>query len=136
MDTNNNIKSALNLEKMVFEKIEFLRLGFMSNEELKLKFQTNISNESTDNIFKVTLTVKGNKAKEYLFEVSLSGYFSFSAEEILPKSTINDIVSKNTVAILMPFIRSEISLLTAQPETECVVLPPFNINKMFEQEKQ
>ena len=32
----------------------------------------------------------------------------------------------------MPYLRSEVSLLTAQPEVECVVLPPFNINKMME----
>ena len=30
----------------------------------------------------------------------------------------------------MPYLRSEISLLTAQPGMECIVLPPFNINKM------
>lgn len=36
-------------------------------------------------------------------------------------------------AILMPYLRSEVSLLTAQPETDCVVLPVFNINKMLEE---
>ncbi len=34
-------------------------------------------------------------------------------------------------AILMPYLRSELTLLTAQPDTDSVVLPPFNINKMF-----
>lgn len=41
-------------------------------------------------------------------------------------------MSKNAVAILMPYLRSELTLLTAQPDTESVVLPPFNINKMME----
>ena len=44
----------------------------------------------------------------------------------------NTLISKNTVAILMPYLRSQVSLLTAQPEVECVVLPAFNINKMLE----
>ena len=39
----------------------------------------------------------------------------------------------DAVAILMPYLRSELTLLTAQPEMESVVLPPFNINKMLEQ---
>lgn len=38
---------------------------------------------------------------------------------------------KNSVSILMLYLRSEVSLITAQPETECVVLPPFNINEML-----
>jgi len=41
-------------------------------------------------------------------------------------------VTKNSVAILTPYLRSEVSLLTAQPEVEYVVLPVFNINNMLE----
>lgn len=33
----------------------------------------------------------------------------------------------------MPYMRSQISLLTAQPDTDCVVLPPFNVNEMLDQ---
>ena len=43
-----------------------------------------------------------------------------------------NLYQKNSVAILMPYLRSEISLLTAQPETETVVLPVFNINRMMD----
>ena len=32
---------------------------------------------------------------------------------------------------MMPYVRSEISLITAQPGVETVVLPPFNINNMI-----
>jgi hypothetical protein len=35
----------------------------------------------------------------------------------------------------MPYIRSEVSLLTAQPETECFVMPVFNINAMFNEDE-
>ena len=31
----------------------------------------------------------------------------------------------------MPYLRSQVSLLTAQPEVECVVLPAFNVNAML-----
>jgi hypothetical protein len=30
----------------------------------------------------------------------------------------------------MPYMRSQVSLLTAQPEMDCVVLPAFNINSI------
>ena len=32
----------------------------------------------------------------------------------------------------MPYLRSELTLLTALPDTDSVVLPIFNINKMLE----
>lgn len=35
------------------------------------------------------------------------------------------------VAIVMPYIRSEVSLLTAQPGVDPVVLSPFNIAEMM-----
>ena len=46
----------------------------------------------------------------------------------------NSLVVKNSVAIMMPYLRSQVSLVTAQPEVECVVLPAFNINKMLDNE--
>ena len=64
-------------------------------------------------------------------EINLVGFFSFDNEEVLDESKKNDSISKNAVAIMMPYLRSEVSLLTAQPGVECVVLPPFNINKMM-----
>jgi len=42
------------------------------------------------------------------------------------------LLNSNAVAVLIPYLRSELSLLTAQPNTECVVLPPFNVNKMLD----
>ena len=41
------------------------------------------------------------------------------------------IIQQNAVAIVMPYIRSEISLLTAQPGVDSVVLPSFNIAEMM-----
>lgn len=46
----------------------------------------------------------------------------------------NELISKNAVAIIMPYMRSQVSLLTAQPEVDCVVLPPFNINNMLKED--
>lgn len=80
-----------------------------------------------------TLNVYGNKQEEYNFSISLSGYFTIDTTENLEDKFIQDLVNRNAVAILMPYLRSELTLLTAQPEMEGVVLPPFNINKMLEQ---
>ena len=42
------------------------------------------------------------------------------------------IMYQNAVAIIFPYIRSQITLLTAQPGIDPVVLQPFNIAQMVE----
>ena len=107
------MKSILRLDKVVFDKIEFDRLGFKNDTELKLEIQTNIGERKDKAAYKVTVIAIGKKPDETDLK--------------------NELISKNSVAILMPYLRSEISLLTAQPETETVVLPVFNINRMMDE---
>ena len=104
-----NINSILKLYKIVFDKIEFERLGFKNDKELEFELQSNIAQRQDTEIYKSTLILKGKKPEEYIFEISLTGFFSIET-----------------------YLRSEASILTAQPEVECVVLPPFNINSMFD----
>lgn len=127
-----NIESVLRLNKVVFDKIEFTRLGFKNDEELELEIQSNISQRQNPDIYKVTLVLKGKKPDEYTLEISISGFFSIDFSADLSKSIENTLITKNSVAILMPYLRSQLSLLTAQPEVDCVVMPVFNINNMME----
>lgn len=41
------------------------------------------------------------------------------------------VVTKNTVAILFPYLRSQVTLMTAQPNIEPVVIPAININALL-----
>ena len=42
------------------------------------------------------------------------------------------LIKENGVAILFPYLRSEITLLTTQPGFQPIVLPAVNIAKMFQ----
>ncbi len=126
-----NFNSALILQKMVFDKIEFNRKGFKNTEELKFELQVQIGLDVNDT-YKVTLVLNGTKQDEYDIIISVSGFFKVEEQEKLDDKIVQNLMSKNAVAILMPYLRSELTLLTAQPDTDSVVLPPFNINKMFE----
>ncbi len=64
------------------------------------------------------------------------GFFVIEDNETISEETRNKLISRNTVAILMPYLRSEVSLLTAQPGIECVVLPTFNINHMMDKQAE
>lgn len=55
-----NIKCALQMQTMVYDRIEFTRLGLKNNNEVKFSLQVQVgSNEDGD--YKVTLILKGTK---------------------------------------------------------------------------
>lgn len=120
------------MEKIVFDKIEFNRLGFSSDKELEIEIQSSIAKRGNEDVYRITLILKGNKPDEYIFEIILSGFFTIEQREELTEELKDALITKNAIAILMPYLRSEASLLTTQPGMECVVLPAFNINKMLE----
>ena len=128
MSNKNEAKCDLTLKRMVFDKIKFERLGFKNELDLEINMSVQIAENKHDNIFKVTLCVNGTKKEEYNIKVQISGFFAVEGDD--PAIT-EILLNQNAVAILMPYVRSEISLITAQPETECVVLPPFNIAKIM-----
>lgn len=128
---NNEIKSVLSLQSLCFNKILFERRGLMNQNNISFEIQVDIEKKMTGNLYKVTLILRGDKKDEYLIEIALTGIFSFADGNTLTKEMEETLIQKNAVAIMMPYLRSEVSLLTAQPEVECVVLPPFNINNMM-----
>lgn len=134
-----NIESVLKLLKIEFNKIEFNRLGFKNCENFKFSIESNIyikeqknKDEEASDIYEIILILKGDKPEEYTLEISLSGYFALESDTTLNDELRNELIEKNTVAIMMPYLRAQITILTSQPEVECVVLPPFNINSLFD----
>ncbi|MBD5542592.1 MAG: Preprotein translocase subunit SecB [Lachnospiraceae bacterium] len=126
-----DVNSVLSLDKLVFDKIEFKRTGMKNENEIEFKMQIIINQKKDEDIYKVTLALIGNKEKEYSLDIELTGYFSFDTNESLNEELKKTMISQNAVAIIMPYMRSQVSLITAQPEVDCVVLPPFNIIKMM-----
>lgn len=117
---------VLKLEALVFDDIAFKRLGMHSDNELEISFSVSIgTNMTEENIKKVSVKVTGEKREEYSFEIQASGFFTYEGD------AEDSIIQQNAVAIVMPYIRSEVSLLTAQPGVEPVVLPVFNIVEML-----
>lgn len=124
------IKSVLNMDKLVFDKISFERKGFKNKNQVKYTIESRVAQHQHEELYRVTLVLRGEKEDEYSFEIGLTGYFTFDANADIDADMKKTLISNNTVAIMMPYMRSQVSLLTAQPGMDCVVLPAFNINKI------
>ena len=126
MNESNNC--VLKLNHLVFDGLNFERDGFKNESTLKLNvgFDFDMTGASD---FIVHLMVEGKKEDEFRFSVRASGYFT--VDENAKHNLLA--LRQNAAAIVFPYIRSQVSLLTAQPEMKPVVLPPMNIAQMVEE---
>lgn len=78
---------------------------------------------------KLKLTVTSMNDSDFHIIIELCGNFSLECSNDLLRESI---MNKNTVSILFPYLRSELTLITSQPGIEPIVMPPMNINAMFD----
>lgn len=124
-----SIASILKLNHVVFDEVSFNRLGFKKSTS-KANFGVGRNVEKiSDGHYQVSLSARVVKAEEYEAVVSITGYCEID-ESAPHKDTI---LKENAVAILFPYIRAELTLITAQPETEPFVLPAVNIKAMLDE---
>ncbi len=124
------VQSALQIDPVVFDELSFHREGFEnqnSNIQTELAIAKNVSKIS-DGKYRVTLSVEATRKDEYVAKVQISGFCSI--EETLKNKNV--LLNSNAVAILFAYVRSELTLLTAQPGTAPIVLPVVNVVKMIE----
>ena len=126
MNMENNC--ILKLNHLLFDEITFNRVNFKSKNDLQVEFGFAF-NKRENGEFVSSIRIIGTKKDEYNFVVRASGYFQIS--EAVEDSDI--LIQQNAIAIVFPYIRSQISLLTAQPEVDPVILPPTNIAQMVKE---
>lgn len=120
---------------LVLEKIEIVESNFRKKDEpmegLELGVQVEHSLKKMSNdVFEVLLetTVSDEEEKVY---VNVKGRAIFSTQQ-----ENRDILEKNTIAIMFPYIRSYISIITTQPGMSPIVLPAMNIVAMINDQKR
>ena len=118
---------------LYFSKYDFEQVRGEANAEYSTSFKIEYAISSTDETkVKVCIdTVISNENKSLNINLQTIGIFQIDKMDI-DESTYEHLIKANTVAIMFPFIRSQISLLTTQPGIIPVMLPPININALIE----
>lgn len=126
--------SFFELKHIVFDQIEFHRIGFQNDGD-KPEFELQCVGQEIDkDNYRVSLILRGEKEGEYKLLIALSGYFHINTDTLNVNVPVEMLLQKNATSILLPYIRSQLSTLTAQPETECIVLPTINVNNFIKNE--
>ena len=124
MDINNAL-SDLKMEYFYFNYCSIEREKDIADGQYHMNLNKNIE-KIGDHVFKVVLVFSILK-DDLKISVSAQAQFLFEAVDY---SDEQEIIDNNTVAIMFPFIRSEVTLLTSQPGMSPIVLPPINTAKL------
>ncbi|MBR7016389.1 MAG: protein-export chaperone SecB [Lachnospiraceae bacterium] len=121
----NDIKSNLQMRNFYFRRYSFFREPVISDGEYHIDLQKHIEPKRKHE-YKVILVTIIEKEDLHL-ELEAQAEFLYEAEDY---SREDAIINANTVAIMFPLIRSQVTLLTSQPGMAPIVLPPINTQKL------
>ena len=125
------IASVLKMKHVVFDEITFKRRGFKTKGDTQLGIGKHVE-RTGEGQYQVTLSVQVEKKQEYDAVVTVTAYCE-NSENTPDKDRI---LNENAIAILFPYVRAQLTLITAQPETDALVLPAVNINAMIKEAKE
>ena len=130
-----NSECKLKLINLYFSKYDFQRDENVEENTYDTSFQISYAvNSDNDSMIKVTIdTCVSNEKNTITLNIQAVGIFEIDKKEI-DKDMYTHLIQSNTVAILFPYIRSQISLLTTQPGMKPIVLPPININGLVSEQ--
>ena len=122
------LDGVLQIPRVVFDEISFVRKGFKTeSSEIGFQFEQNIE-KVEDSRYNVSLRAAVSKDDEYNATVQITGFCIVNEND--PNK--DQLLKENAAAILFPYIRAELTLITAQPETDSLVLPVINISTMLQ----
>lgn len=119
---------------LVLEKIEITESTFKKKEvlleglELSIHVEHNVDNIGEDEYEIILITTVSDENENIYVNVKGKAIFHTQQKNM-------DILEKNTIAIMFPYIRSYISIITTQPGMAPIVLPAMNIIAMINDQK-
>ena len=98
--------------------------------EFKIDFQAGTTEDLKNG--KVILTAKISDVKNHRrIEAKLSGYFDINIKE-----DIEEYLVVNGTAILFPYLRSVVSMITSLDSSDAIVIPTVNVLELINRQKE
>lgn len=130
MEVKSKYESPLELRK-----IEIFESSFRKKDEplegisLEVRVDHDVSDLSNDDYEILLNTTVSDENEKLYVNVKARAIFHTEIENM-------GMLDKNTIAIMFPYIRSYISIITTQPGMAPIVLPAMNINAMINDQKK
>lgn len=123
---------GLNLLDLYFSKFDFEQTRKKHDKQYSMSIHIDYSVDVDDsNRVRITLDSKfTNKEKSIVVNLETVGIFQLINMDMSDEN-YEQLVKTNTVAIMFPYIRSQVSLITTQPGLEPILIPPINVDSLL-----
>lgn len=137
MQSIDKFQSELKMNCLVFKRICFDLHDekHLNPENLQMAFNRDIVRKE-DGSYDVVLSLdfcSSPGSAHSIIDIKVVGNFSLMSDD---EEFVKDVMTNNATAILFPYIRSQLTLLTSQPGCMPIILPPFNINSFIENNRR
>jgi len=114
-----------------FDKVYINLHNYKKEDDLGILFQPKGVFQKDKKIFELIFLVSlQHKNTEPFVRINCKGLFKFKDVETI--EDIPDFFYKNSIAILFPYVRSYISLVTTQANVPGIILPTYNLSSLEE----
>lgn len=122
-------KAAFSIINYQFDRVQ-IDLNNHKSKDLALAFETKGLYDNENSTFELQFVVNvSNKVAENPFvEISCKGNFKF--ENVSSFEEIPDFFYRNSIAILFPYVRAYLSLVTTQANVPGIILPTLNLSNL------
>lgn len=122
-------KAAFSIINYQFDKVS-IDLSNHNNKDLSLSFDTSgiYFNENQNFELRFIVKVAQNADEKPFAEISCKGTFKF--ENIESFENIPEFFYRNSIAILFPYVRAYLSLVTTQANVPGIILPTLNLSNL------
>ncbi len=124
-------EGKLQMKDFCFPNISFKRKTKLSaNMDLKIDIKAcykKINNKEQTVIIKTEIA---DNQKNIELEVDAQATFELVNADVLNEETQETLLNVNTIAIMMPYVRSQVALITTQPGLTGIQIPIVDANKI------
>ncbi len=122
-------QAAFSILNYQFDKVN-IDLDQHKKDELNLGFETSgvFSNDEKKFELIFSVKIKNNTEAEPFVSIRCKGLFGF--ENVNSFEEIPDFFYRNSIAILFPYVRAYLSLVTTQANVPGIILPTLNLSSL------
>lgn len=130
----NRIESQLKMENLYVKEMQFNRkLNIAGEKKLAINYKINHikTGEYKEKIELITSI--SDDVNDLNILLNIVGDFEYIKGKSDDEDLIHHIMTVNTIAIMFPFVRSQMAVLTSQPGLVPIMLPVIDVSKFIDE---
>lgn len=129
-----DVVSELKIVDFYFTEISFKNKRLYGDSKVQISYTVNGYRCDNGNVRVEVITTVNGEDQGIFLEIKAEGIFDTSSVQDVEKKKFMEEIA--TVTAMMPYIRSQVTLLTTQPGITQLILPPIDVYKLVEQSKK